>query len=131
MEIIADANIFLVTILNEPEKEKIISLTTGYDILSPLILPFEIGNAFSAMLKKKRLREGQVLKGFEAFKQIPVRLIDVDIKESLRIACEYNIYAYDAYYLETAKRLNLPLLSLDQKMIDCAKQLKIQTLEVL
>ena len=28
----------------------------------------------------------------------------------------YKIYAYDAFYLETAKRLNLPLLTFDNGM---------------
>jgi hypothetical protein len=47
MKIIADTNTFLAVALNEPEKPEIIRLTTGYDLVAPLILPFEIGNALS------------------------------------------------------------------------------------
>ena len=34
----------------------------------------------------------------------------------MKIACRHNIYAYDAYYLETARRLNLPLVTFDRLM---------------
>ena len=53
MDIIADTNIFLAIALNEPEKEQIIQLTSGVNIIAPEILPYEIGNAFSAMIKRK------------------------------------------------------------------------------
>jgi hypothetical protein len=36
----------------------------------------------------------------------------------------FNIYAYDAYYLELAKRLKIPLLTLDNQMKDIASALK-------
>ena len=53
MDIIADTNIFLAIALNEPEKEQIIQLTSGVNIIAPEILPYEIGNALSAMIKRK------------------------------------------------------------------------------
>jgi predicted nucleic acid-binding protein len=36
--------------------------------------------------------------------------------KALKLSCKYNIYAYDAYYLETSYRLNLPLLTVDGQM---------------
>ena len=39
------------------------------------------------------------------------------------------IYAYDAYYLEVAKRLNLPLLTLDMAMKKVALDIKLKVLE--
>ena len=53
MDIITDTNIFLAIALNEPEKEQIIQLTSGVNIIAPEILPYEIGNALSAMIKRK------------------------------------------------------------------------------
>jgi hypothetical protein len=49
MKIIADTNIFLAVALDEPEKERIVSLSEGFDLAAPNVLPFEIGNALSAM----------------------------------------------------------------------------------
>jgi predicted nucleic acid-binding protein len=40
------------------------------------------------------------------------------------------MYAYDAYFLDCAKRYKSPLLTLDQKLKAAAKILKIEVLEV-
>ncbi len=40
------------------------------------------------------------------------------------------MYAYDAYILQCAIEHNLPLISLDQNMIDIAKREGIQVIEV-
>ena len=64
------------------------------------------------------------------FNGISVLLYNVDIAKSIEIACRFNIYAYDAYYLEIAQRLNLPLLTLDRQMKEIAKELKIKTMEI-
>jgi predicted nucleic acid-binding protein len=34
----------------------------------------------------------------------------------MKIAWKYKIYAYDAFYIEAAVRLNLPLLTFDSDM---------------
>ena len=52
MKIIADTNIFLSVALEEESKKKIIKVSQGCDIYAPEILPYEIGNALSAMIKR-------------------------------------------------------------------------------
>jgi predicted nucleic acid-binding protein len=111
----------------DPEKTRIVELTKDCEIISPEVLPFEIGNALSAMNKQKKLSENEILECFTIFNQIPVRFVET----ALQIAIRNNIYAYDAYYLEIAKRLKIPLLTLDNKMIEVAKKMKISTFEVI
>lgn len=130
MKIVADANIFLAVLLEEPEKKGIIKLTGEADLLSPEILPYEIGNAFSAMFKRNRIDAERIQNYFDIFKSIPVRHVAVDIPKSLAIATMNRIYAYDAYYLELAQRLNLPIMTLDLKMIEVATKMNIQVMEV-
>ena len=55
MQIVADTNTFIAVALNEPEKDFIIRLTEGCDLISPEVLPFEIGNVLTTMMKKKVL----------------------------------------------------------------------------
>ena len=45
-----------------------------------------------------------------------LRLVESDLEKVIEIAWNHKIYAYDAFYLETAKRLNLPLLTFDNGM---------------
>jgi predicted nucleic acid-binding protein len=129
MNVITDTNIFLAVVLNEPEKERIIEQTSNCKLLSPEILPYEIGNALSAIVKRKQLTIEQALQAIELADAIPVRLVQPDIKSSLELALRFNIYAYDAYFLQSALSLNCPLLTLDKKMKEVAKQLNIVVLE--
>ena len=130
MLVLVDANIYLAVILDEPEKGRIIEATQEDDLISPVVLPFEIGNALSAMFKRNRLHRKQIIECYSIFQKIPVRLIDVNIQASLKIAVDYGIYAYDAYYLEIAKRFTCSLLSLDKRMQEVAADLGIHVLEV-
>lgn len=130
MKIITDTNIFLAVALDEPERDKILELTQGCFAVAPDLLPYEIGNALSAMLKRKQLSAEEVITCFNFSSQIPVQLVDVDIVKALNIAIEHGIYAYDSYFLQCALQYRLPLLSLDRKMVQVAKQLNIKILEI-
>lgn len=97
MRLVADTNILLAVALNEPEKEGIVRATLGAEIVAPEILPYEIGNALSAMIKRRRLTGPETLAALAATRQIPVRLVSVDIAQALQLAADFNLYAYDAY----------------------------------
>lgn len=130
MKIIADTNTFLAVTLFEPERDYIIKLTHGANLVAPEILPFEIGNALSAMLKRGRLALEDIFVVWDATQKIPVDLRHVDVREALKIASKFNIYAYDAYFLICALSLRSPLLTLDRRMIEVAKELDIHIIEV-
>ena len=129
MRIVADTNTFIAVALNEPEKELVISLTEGCDLVAPEVLPYEIGNALTAMMKKNVLQANEVVLSWEIMQKIPVGLQRIDLKSALRIATEYNIYAYDAYFLECAASLRSPLLTLDRGMKRIAREMRITVLE--
>ncbi len=129
MKIIADTNTFIAVALNKPEKDLIIRLTVSCDLVSPEVLPFEIGNALTAMLKKGSLQVDEVASSWEIVQNIPVDLRSINIKSALKIATEFNIYAYDAYFLECADNLRSPLLTLDRGMKRIAREMGIKILE--
>ena len=130
MKLVADTNTFLAVALNERERSGIIQATTGYDLVAPDVLPFEIGNALSAMLKKGVMRALEVPLAWDAAQTIPVELCPVDIRASLRLAARFGVYAYDAYFLECALSRRLPLLTLDRCMARVARELSIDVLEI-
>ncbi len=130
MKIVADTNTFLAVVLYEPERDGIIKLTVGHELIAPEVLPFEIGNALSAMLKRKKITTDEMLSAWSATQKIPVDLRTVDIAKALEISSNFHIYAYDAYFLVCALSLHAPLLTLDKRMNQVAKVLGIQTIEV-
>ncbi len=129
MNIVSDTNIFLAVVLDEPEKGNIIQATSEANVISPEILHYEIGNALTAMVKRKQLTQDESLSAFEAVRLIPVRLVSVDIQEALKLALEHNIYAYDAYFLQCARNLACSLITLDKRMKKVAYELNIEVVE--
>ncbi len=129
MNIVSDTNIFLAVVLEEPEKENIIQLTSEASIVSPEILPYEFGNALTAMVKRKQLSRSQALAAHDAVNSIPVRLVSVDIQQALKLALDHNIYAYDAYFLQCARQLSSPLITLDRRMKQVAREMEIELVE--
>lgn len=130
MRLIADTNIFLAVALDEPEKGGIVGLTKGAEIVAPELLPYEIGNALTAMFKRRRLTAEQAMEAFRITENIPVRLLPVDVEGALDIALGFDIYAYDAYFLECARSLSCPLLTLDRRMQEVAAGMGIEIPEV-
>lgn len=129
MDIVADTNIFLAVVLNEPEKERIIELTAQATLIAPRILPYEMGNALSALVKRRQIAMNDALAAEKAAASIPVNLVDLNINAALQLALRHNFYAYDAYSLLCAKTLSLPLLTLDRQMKRVANELAIRILE--
>jgi predicted nucleic acid-binding protein len=126
MEMIADASTFLAVVLDEIDRKWVIEKTSGSALSSPEVLPYEIANALSAMKKRGRLTDREALKAFSISQRIPVRLVPVRIHDALKIAMKFNIYAYDAFYVQCCLETKLPLLSLDNRMCEVAKSLSIK-----
>jgi predicted nucleic acid-binding protein len=117
MEIVLDASAIIAVIADEPEAQTVINCTKNSTIVSPNIISYEIANALTRMMRKKIIKtKEQMLELIKNFKRIPIKTVDIDLEKTLEIAWNYKIYAYDALYLETAQRLNLPLLSFDGGM---------------
>lgn len=129
MKIVADTNVFLAVALGEPERSFIIALTAGHELVAPQVLPFEIGNALIAMMRKGALESHEVLAGWDAVRAIAVDLRSIDLRSALSLAVRFGTYAYDAYFLECALSLRAPLLTLDRKMKRIARELSIPVLE--
>lgn len=131
MKIVADTNTFLAVALREPEKDILTSLVAGHELIAPEVLPFELGNALSSMVKRGALEAASVAAAWEMLESIPVELRRISMAHALEIAAEHRIYAYDAYFLECALKHRAPLLTLDKGMQRIAQRLSIEVLELL
>jgi predicted nucleic acid-binding protein len=130
MEIMLDASAIIAVIADEPESEIVINYTKDAIIVCPNMVSFEIANALTKMMKKKVIdTKEKIITLIKNFRQIPIKTIAVDLERSLEIAWNYKIYAYDSIHLETAQRLNLPLLTFDSGMSRIGKEPGITILE--
>lgn len=130
MVIVADTYIYLAVALDEAERTPILRATAGATLAAPEILPFEMGNALSSLVKRRSLDASEALACWDTLRQIPVKLTPIDLRAALAIAAEYRVYAYDTYFLECAIKLRAPLLTLDRSMARTARSLGIPLLEL-
>ena len=130
MDIVVDASVIIAVIANEPGKGKLVALTQGADLIAPSSIHWEIGNAFSAMLKRNRVTLHQAMQAIDIYYHIPVRFAEVELEESLKIAADLNIYAYDAYLIRCALKYNAALISLDKDLVRVAQAKGAKVIEV-
>jgi predicted nucleic acid-binding protein len=128
--IVIDTSSLLAVILNEPEKERLIELTRETNLLAPMSLHWEIGNAFSTMFKKKRISLKDALSAIKIYEKIPIQFIDIELTKALELSHSSNIYAYDAYMIVCALSHKALLLTLDEALKKMAQEHKVKVLEV-
>jgi predicted nucleic acid-binding protein len=130
MKFVVDAPVLIAVIVNEPEKARLVEITQGADLLAPASIPWEIGNAFSAMIKRNRITLEQAIEAIRIYNRIPVRYVEVELEGALKIAAKHKMYAYDAYLLRCAMKYKTKLLTLDKRLRDIAREMKIEIVEV-
>lgn len=130
VNLVVDTSVIMAVLLNEKSKPKLIQLTRGKVLVAPPSLHWEIGNALSALHKRRRVTTNQFESILSSYKKIPLTISDVDLFESVLIAAKYNMYAYDAYFIECALRVRAPILTLDDVLKRTAEQIGIETVEI-
>ena len=130
MEIVVDASVLIAVIVNETEKERLVAVTQESELIAPMSVHWEIGNTFSSLLNRGRITVEQALQAIDMYLGIPVRFVEVELANSLELAGALGLYAYDAYLLRCAEKYRLPLLTLDKRLIQAAKDKGISVLEV-
>ena len=116
MNIVMDSSAIIAVIVAEPERDAIIAATAGHTLIGPGSIPWEVGNAFSAMIRQRRVGVAEAQVGLASFESIPLQYLNVDMANVLSIAEQANAYAYDAYFLDCALRHSAPLLTLDRTL---------------
>lgn len=131
MPIILDASTVIAVVTNEAHKPALVRMTRGAELLSPASLTAEIGNAFSAMFKRKRISLEEAQAAVEEFWRIPIRQVPIDVTHALELSHSLRIYAYDAYLIACGLQYHAPLLTLDGGLRNAARQAGVTVPEIL
>lgn len=130
MEIVVDTSVLIAVVTGEPSRAEMIRMTKGADLLAPASVHWEVGNALVALVKRRVATQTHAAEALQAYAGIPIRFVEVDLAESVGLAAEYRLYAYDAYLLACAKNERAPLLTLDKALTKAAKSAGLKVLEV-
>lgn len=129
MEIVIDTSAILAVIGEQPEKAAMVRLTRGASLVAPASVHWEVGNALSAMFKRKAIGIKEALQLLEVYAAIPIRMAEVGLKQAVELSARWNVYAYDAYVLACVINQRAPLLTLDRGLRARARELKLDVLE--
>jgi predicted nucleic acid-binding protein len=130
MYLTIDTSALIAVIGNEDSRQKIIEKTKGCSLCAPMSVHWEIGNAFSAMFKRQSSNMKPAKQALTAYREIPIKFIDVPLEKILEISHAQNIYAYDAYLIQCAQQTSTSLLTLDKELKAIGEKMGINILEI-
>lgn len=130
MDLVIDTSAVVAVIVGAPERSALIRRTAGAGLIAPASLHWEVGNAFSAMFRRRRITLAQSQQALASYRQMSLRFIEVDLGQSLELSDRLGLYAYDAYMVSCALNLRVPLLTLDKQLTAAASQIGVRILEV-
>ena len=128
--IVVDTSAILAVLLEEPEKDAIVEETMGTILAAPASLRWEVGNAATAGVKRRRLTEERARQLITDFETVTIRELTIDMKKAVGLGLALRIYAYDAYVLEAARSSGFPLLTLDGPIQRNARKLGLSLVEL-
>lgn len=128
--IVIDTSAILAVLLDEPEKEAVIEKTMGTVLSAPASLHWEVGNAATAGVKRRRLTPERARQLITDFERVTIRELPIDLRRAVDLGLELGIYAYDAYILEAARSSGFPLLALDGPIRRNAKTIGLPLVEL-
>lgn len=129
-QVIVDTSAILAVLLSEPERAALLDVTRGATLVAPGSVPWEIGNALSALRKRGRLTEAQAVEVIDGYAKIPLRLVEVDLSASVEVAGRLGLYAYDAYFIVCAAVHRAPILTLDAALARAATAAGLRLVEI-
>ena len=91
MYITIDTSALIAVIGNEATKHQIIEKSEGSSLCAPKSVHWEIGNAFSAMFKRKSLNIKIARQALSIYREIPIKFVDVPLEKTLEISKLENI----------------------------------------
>jgi predicted nucleic acid-binding protein len=128
--IVIDTSAILAVLLDEPEKQAVVDATMGSVVCAPASLRWEVGNAATASVKRRRLTTERARQLVTDFEQVTLRELAIDLRRAVDLGLELGIYAYDAYILEAARSSGFPLLALDRPIRRNARKIGLSLVEL-
>jgi len=101
-------------------------LNSLVEALVPGNWPLEMANSLVLAQRRKRIEPANVLRFVRFLAEVPITVdpltAEKALKETLAVATERRLTAYDAAYLELAMRQGVPLATLDSDLRRAAQE---------
>jgi predicted nucleic acid-binding protein len=126
--IVIDASALAAFFLREEDWEKLVIYMKNTISLDLILKEFYSVIYKAVYFKRISLDEANaIIETFKSYSKFNMKLIqeDVYLDEAFKISLKYNVPIYDSLYIALALEENKPLITLDKKQAEVAKDLKI------
>lgn len=113
---VVDAAALAAILFGEPEAEAVAARIGEARLVAPALLGFELANVCLVKCRRHPDRRKQLLAAFALRTRFAVEEIAIDHAETLALADAAGLTVYDASYLWLARRLDVPLVTLDKML---------------
>ena len=100
----------------------------------PALWPFEIANSLAIAERRKRISQDQIAEFLETLRRLPIRVERREAvwlcQATVRLARDHRLTAYDAAYLDLARREQLSLTTLDHDLQAAGLALGVAALDL-
>ena len=137
IEFILDCSISISWVLVDEDDDyanSILDLMTDATAFVPEIWSLEVVNTLLVAERRNRMTIEQSEQAIKLLQSLPI-VIDTltssqAFQQTLKLGREQSLASYDAAYLELALRINLPLATNDNRLIEAAKRCQVRLMEV-
>ena len=119
---VVDASAVAAVIFREPAQEEVVEQLRGAALCAPVLLGFELASVCLKKLASYPKQRAAILDAFDLVGKLDIKQLLVDHRQSMLLAEETGITAYDAAYLWLARELKADLVTLDVKLARAAER---------
>lgn len=109
------------------------AMQTTYAVV-PALWPFEVANSLAIAERRKRITPEGIVKFLETLRTLPIQVERREAvwlcQATIRLARERRVTAYDAAYLDLARREKLHLATLDNDLQEAGRSIGIAAVEI-
>jgi len=121
---VVDASAVVALLFNELTREAVVERLRGATLHAPLLLGFEVANAFLKKMRAAPVERQALIEAFSLLDELPIAPKVVDLGEAIILAERAKLTVYDASYLWLAHALGAELVTLDEKLAHADKALR-------
>jgi predicted nucleic acid-binding protein len=135
---VLDASVGLAWFLDNPVPDVAArvrqSLHEGSCAVVPALWRLEVANGFAVAERRRQLASAFTDRCLTDLEDLMLAVIEqsaaeISLRRALSVARAFRLTAYDAVYLETARRENLPLATLDRQLAAVASKAGVEIIQ--